>query len=275
MTVLTADGGSDVAVSVSGQVFDGGQSLYILGDDGNGDVLLTIGEDASLVIGATVVGDACEANCGFSSINVTREYAATGAGGGGVVFDFTTNAVVSTDAYVSFEVTCASYSYAEKYVATGASTSETVYCPYKDLYDSGTLSDLTCARYESEWCSAGILTVDDDSNWSDDSSWLNGVAPSACVISAMSRGFLCCCVAVSLGASRRTGQKRRPRPAPPGALCDLAVLVAVNPTPSPPAHMSHDVPRPGPTWPCCRAAAIAVTQSSSRCPKTPPPIPSS
>ena len=76
---------------------------------------------------------------------------------------------------VQFNVTCDEY-----YASTTDVENEIVSCPFEDSYSN--FSFLTCAFYQSYWCSAGVWSTDSDGDWEDEDSWAYGEQPSAYVL---------------------------------------------------------------------------------------------
>ena len=174
LAVIDSDEDLTISVDVDGW---GAYSLFIGGQGGSGNIVILIGEEVptTLIIGEEATAEPCldaddEDKCVYDELTLSKAYTASPVGTG-VVVDIEEGTFVS-DVYNAFNITCAS-----DYVPDTDVSYEVVTCPFADNYTTSELSELSCSLYESEWCSAGILAVSEDT-YLEDANWLYGQKPS-------------------------------------------------------------------------------------------------
>jgi hypothetical protein len=171
------DSDDNITIALDEEGF-GVYSLIIGGQGGTGDIVLLIGEEVptTLYIGEDTAADPCvdeddEDTCVFEELILSKAYVATPVGTG-VMVDLAGETFVD-DVYNAFNLTCA-----DDYIPDDPDvTYELVSCPFEANYTTADLESLSCSLYESEWCSAGILSTSEDV-YLEDAEWLYGRKPT-------------------------------------------------------------------------------------------------
>jgi hypothetical protein len=161
-------------------ILDGGQIMVDIDANGGSGVWLVLGEDTVFDgTGAAVVPCTESEDCPQETLNVAAGFTARPIGSG-IQYDAGSEEILGTGLYNAFNMTCA-----DGYASVGNATSEVVTCPFAELYDASSFELLACAEiiYESDWCSAGVLALDDqEGDWGNDRSWVYNKPPTKCVV---------------------------------------------------------------------------------------------